>query len=280
MLQREYVLGDLRAPIYDLAVASDGSWAAVLGTQERTEVTGPALVYEKWRLIDQALVVNGTSLSMPAECRFPIVAMFDDHAVAVMDSRAEPEIANAWIVRPDGSVESEFRVGDGVNNAITVGDHLVVGYFDEGVFGSPGPNNDGIAVFNRDGSFKFGYTTEFGDNAVSIADAYAICRGEGQNDFYFDAYDSFAVVRLELDPLRQTVWPTPDRVHGANPISVRGRVAYLHGSYWQRGMLFRFDLDTSELSELGPLSKGSKGLPGGRFLAVGDAGYTVITVDE
>ncbi|NUP09157.1 MAG: hypothetical protein HOW73_24160 [Polyangiaceae bacterium] len=50
-------------------------------------------------------------------------------------------------------------MGDGVADAVSVGERIVVTCFDEGVFGGVAPSEEGLWVFATDGSLEFGYQT-------------------------------------------------------------------------------------------------------------------------
>lgn len=180
-------------------------------------------------LPDGCIVIAG------ARCRF-------------RDGEAE---RNAVVVGPDGTVQSELTLGDGIQDVQTSpGGSIWVSYFDEGVFGNYGWGRDersrpvgssGLVRFGVDGGVQWEFQPPAGHDI--ICDCYALnVDGETAWAYY---YTDFPLARVEAGRVR--AWATG--VRGARAVAVAGdRVLFAGGYRGQAGRVLvgRFGDDAVE----------------------------------
>jgi hypothetical protein len=224
----------------------------------------------------QQLLVSSTSaVKVSVNCRFPLLRRIDADTAILVDTRiARSGFINAWVLRKSGEMLSRFSVGDGVEDVLPLTNRIVVTYFDEGVYGMDGPNQEGLAVFSVDGAFQWGYHTRFRDTG-SIDDCYAACCAS-ENEVAFIPYSNFRLVILNVVDCVQVEYPIPDEVAGVGALTLSGSVAYGSGSYHHRTSIFRWQLGSSCTERVTFHSGTLRGLSQGRFIAVGTSGYTII----
>jgi hypothetical protein len=250
-----------------LGLATDGWCAAIAGQRSETDGYAP--------LSDTVLWLNGKTVTFNPPLLCPRVAVFDDHRVAIVECRItrRGEI-NAWIFSQQGVLLTEFSVGDGVEDLLATSDRLIVTYFDEGVFGFGNESgNEGLAVFGTDGRLEFGYHTQFGWSDHEIADCYAASL-DSEGRVVFCAYSSFDLVRLDLEHRTRERWETPQPLHSCHALTMLGDTCFFGGGRY--GANVRAWNLGGEWRDLGVSLGDVQGLPGGRFLALGESGYTII----
>lgn len=81
--------------------------------------------------------------------RFPVIRHLGDDLFLVADRRCKAT-DNAFIYNYNGQLMKSFFAGDGIEDILIMPGKIIVTYFDEGVYGAKGPNNEGVAVFNFD----------------------------------------------------------------------------------------------------------------------------------
>ena len=173
---------------------------------------------------------------MAVNCRFPLLRRIDADTAVLVDSRIVTSgRINAWVVRKSGETLAEFSVGDGVADVLPLANRIVVTYFDEGVYGMAGPNQEGLGVFSVGGAFQWGYQTRFRDTG-GIDDCYAACCAS-ENEVAFIPYSHFRLVLLNVVDCAQVEYPIPDQVAGVGALTLSGSVAYGSSSY-RRSSLF------------------------------------------
>lgn len=255
MKETEVLLADRDGPALDAVDWTDHGWAAIRQEAEHT-----------------ALIVDDVSTPIDAHPRFPMVRRFPDGGALVVDSRTL-DGANAWLFEPSGLLSSEFHIGDGVQDLLVSEDCIVATYFDEGIFGAPGPNNDGLAVFGRDGALQWGFHGSVGP-PVDISDCYCAAWHD-DHTVAFLPYPGFDLVLLDLRSTTHDVFRTPKAVAGAGSVSTHGKTAWFHGPYHSRALL-KWTLGAETMEPAGEYSGPLRGLSRGRFLATGSYGCTVI----
>jgi hypothetical protein len=215
---------------------------------------------------------------IPISPESPRVRWLGSDRVLVADSRSSGAAPNGHLFSSRGEVLAVFDVGDGVADLITVSDRFAVSYFDEGVFGGRAPANQGIAVFDCDGKYSWGYATRLGAEAVEVADCYCACR-HGEDRIAFSPYTSFPLVELDLGTGAQNVLVLPEGLHGAMALSTHGRYTYFYGTYASKDRLFRWAPGEEPVDlgrHVGPL----RGIGAGRFIATSERGFTLLQPDE
>src|SRR5438128_10147218 len=165
-----YKLDNLPASLYDLDITPSGGW---IGTTEYGE--------------RQSLCFDGKALPLPRPFRFPHTRAINDEVALVIDSRTRSLEKNAWMITSSGHITACFYAGDAVQDVLASSKFIVVTYFDESACTSPGIEGNGVAIFDLKGSFLFGYTSLFGDDAADVCDCYAACL-TGESSLLFFPY--------------------------------------------------------------------------------------------
>ena len=250
-------LDGLPGPVADLDLDERGDWLAVCGSDPR------------W-------IVGSGELRFPIAhaVRFPLVRWIDANRLLVVNSRTTADRANAWVLGRDGREIHHFFAGDGIKDVLVCAERVVVTYFDEGVFsGQPLPA-EGVAVLRTNGSLEFGYRSG-ARGPVDVWDCYCACL-EGRQLWFFP-YDGFPLVRLDLDTLDERVLAVPEALAGASALTSSDGTFWFHAPYADPSGVFRWRPGEHPVrvgAHPGPL----RGLTEGRFLSVGDSGYTVMSV--
>lgn len=205
--------------------------------------------------------------------RFPKLRRLNKDLFFIADSRTS-EGQNGHICTFDGQIERSFSAGDGIEDILIHHNKIIITYFDEGVYGDDGPNQDGLAVFSIDGKYEFGVNSSKG---FTIVDCYAICK-HSVNSVLFYAYGELAVYELNLNTNAIEVFETPTDFAGASAISILLDKVYLHSSYKEKRSFFEWDRNKQTVRKFGDYHPELKGLPNGKFLSFGEKGYTIIDV--
>lgn len=259
----EHRIANLPGELLDLDLAAEDQFVAIAGTDELR-----CLLFEK------------KTVSLPVFVRFPIVRIIDEETVVVVDARTDKKRSNnAWIISRSGQVRCAFFVVDGVEEVLAFKSKIVVTYFDEGVFSGMSPSGEGVAVFNTNGQLLWGYKTKFGDDSVDVADCYCACQIDSARLFFLP-YTEFPLVELNIETIHQKVYFVPEQLHGSSALSVHKDVAYLYSPYKFGEEMFALEIGSSEAKAVGRYPGPLRGLVGGRFLALGDSGYTIISLNE
>lgn len=262
IVEQEQRLANLPGLLLDLDLTATSGWVGVAGDTRQ-----------------QSLLINGQITALPQPCNHPLVRSLGDDLMLIVDIASIGPAANAWVITATGHVRTSFDAGRGIQDVLVAPQGIVVTYHDEGVFGRAGPGQEGVALFDHDGRFQWGYQSRFGATAVPIDDCYCAALTE-DGQLVFAPYVDFPLVRLDLDRVEQEVWSTPNMLHGSSALTTRGEVAYYHGPYGAWRDILRWPLGTDTPTRVGQYTARLRGLPGGRFLAIGDAGYTVITLGK
>ncbi len=225
---------------------------------------------------NKTVLTDDHKLTLDIDVRFPIIRKLNNDAFLIVDGRTAGS-TNGHIYNFTGQKLKSFLVGDGVEDIVVHHGKIVATYFDEGVLGADGPNNDGVAVFDFQGNQLFG----FNSSAVwgHILDCYCVCK-HGTNRVLFYAYTELKVYELNLDTLKVDVYDTPDDFPGTTAISSKGDKIILHSTYHDKESFFMWDRSKSEVKTIGSYTSDLKGIKNGKFLAFGDKGYTIVDPTE
>jgi hypothetical protein len=253
---------NLPGPLYDLDLAPSGAW---IGVTEPGE--------------NQRLSFSGRIVALPQHCRFPCVRAIDANTAVIIDTRTGWQEKNAWIMTSSGETKSHFYAGDAVQNVLASSEYIVVTYFDESALTSPSIEGNGVAVFSSAGEFLFGYSDSLGEKAVEVADCYAAC-WHGRSSVLFYPYTEFPLVLLDLNERTQRVWESPGEVTGSSAITAVGEVVFFHGPYKDKAGVYAWKIGSNAAERIGQYPTPLRGLPLGRFIAVGKEGYTIISAAE
>ena len=222
------------------------------------------------------VVTNYENLLIDLELHFPIIRRLNNDYFLIADCRTQ-NILNGHILNFNGQLIKSFLVGDGVQDIIIHQDKIIATYFDEGVFGSVGPNKDGLAIFNFLGEQLFGVNSRKGH--LVISDCYCICK-HGTNRVLFYAYSDLNLSELNLDTLKIDTFETPRDFLGASALTSTTDKIIFHSSYNAKNSLFSWDRNKKEVIEFGQYSANLRGIKNGKFLAFGDNAYTIIDMSE
>jgi hypothetical protein len=251
MDEHEQRLTGLSEPLAGVDLTPSGGWVAV-------SAYGP----------EQFVYFNGFRLPVPVPCRFPIVRAISDNQLILADSRAPRPQKNAWIIHAEQGVTSHFRAGDAIADIIPFETSSAITYFDE-AFGS-GEALDGMVVFDFTGRQRFHFS------AVDCYCACALSRSRLLALFYPD----FPIVLFDLTTDHETRWRAPAQLAGASAITAAGDIAFFHGTYHDHRIVQRWRIGATDVEAVGEYSGPLRGIRDGRFIATGEAGYTIVSFSD
>jgi hypothetical protein len=205
---------------------------------------------------------------------YPIIRKLKNDSILLVDARRNGNSNNGFILNSQGVVLKDFLVGDGVEDIVVQKDKIIVSYFDEGIFGNYGPNEQGIAVFDFEGNMVLGFENKYG-NRVRIVDCYALC-GHAANKILFFPYTDFPLVELDIESFEINIFAVPEELRGANAITSFKNDLFFHSPYTDDRGIFRWNLLSQIAEKIGEYSPGLRGLKNGKFLSKGDNGFTII----
>ena len=225
---------------------------------------------------NKTVITNDANVKIDIDISFPIIRRLSADTFFIADSRTENS-DNGHIYSFTGQKLKSFLAGDGIEDIIIHNDKIVITYFDEGVFGDDGPNNDGIAIFDFSGKQLFGFNSaaKYGH----IADCYCICK-HGNKHVLFYAYTELKVYELNLDTLKVVIYETPNDFSGTSSISSRQDKIYFHSSYNDKQSFFLWDRKKNKVIKFGNYSSNLTGIGNGKFITYGDKGFTIIDPTE
>jgi hypothetical protein len=111
----------------------------------------------------------------------PLIAAIDDGAALVVNPYERGD-HSAWIVSSQGDVRARFLAGTAIQQILASDRHLVITYSDESACCSSGIEGNGVAIFDTDGHYQFGYGELFGSEAVDIWDCCCACWAQYKRD--------------------------------------------------------------------------------------------------
>ncbi len=222
----------------------------------------------------QVLFFDDKLVGLPREVRFPIVAAIDERTALLVDSRTDDR-ENAWIVAESGDVNRSFFAGDAIESILASERSLVITYFDESAASSTGIEGQGLAVFDVEGNFNFGYRDCFGAEADDIVDCYCVC-WSGTERVDFLPYTDFPFITFDLAERSQQKSATPSGLHGSHALSRIGSTVYFHSPYHDKAGIYKWTIATQTAERVGVHTGPLKSYKGGQFLAVGKWGFTIV----
>jgi len=217
----------------------------------------------------------GFEFALDPAVRFPLVRFVDRDRVVVVSTRSRRDGSPSCISSLDGTTRVPLAVGDGIEDAIVLSDLIAVTYFDEGVFSGIPPSEQGIAFFDFEGHLCAGYRSLFGADAVDLADGYAACRVD-HHTIGFSAYDGFDLVCANPRARTHRARALPRSLHGASALTIKRDTAFFFSPYNSKGVLLELSAG-GVVREIGRHPGPLRGLECGRFLSIGEHGFTVIT---
>lgn len=225
---------------------------------------------------NKTIITNDHNLKIEIDFRFPIIRRLSNDTFFIADCRTE-KVNNGYIFNFNGQLVKSFLAGDGIEDIVVHRNKIVITYFDEGVYGSDGPNRDGLAVFNIEGQQEFGVNSNAGDMAIS--DCYCICK-HGTNRVLFYAYTDLKVFELNLDTFKIESFETPNDFSGISAITSTADKIIFHSSYHDKRSFFSWDRNKNEVIKFGDYSPGLTGINNGKFLIYDNNNYTIVNPTE
>ena len=255
MTETEFYIQNGNDKIFDLALFDENSFIAYSDKKE-------VITFHKRVFIER-------------EIKYPVIRFIDNDKFLLADTRTEDNKPNAFIYDFNGKLLKAFLAGDGIEDILIHDNKIVVTYFDEGVFGEDGPNNDGLSVFNIDGKREFGFNESV--QGIHIYDCYCICKHDN-NKVLFYAYDFFNVIQLNLDTFQWQEFKTPHDFEGASALTSIDDKIIFHSSYQDKKSFFVWNRNDNTVIKASEYSPKLKGLENGKFLKFGEKGFTIIDV--
>ena len=209
--------------------------------------------------------------------KFPIIRQLSDDLFLIADSRTNSEESdNCFDYDLKGNAVRHFYAGDGIQDIEVLRGKIVVTYFDEGVLGTDGPNNYGLVVFDFDGNILSKYNEKHGDQI--ILDCYCICK-HGVNRILFLPYAEFALIELNVDTWGETKYEIPEQLKGSSGLTSNSAGVIFYSPYNDKRGIYRWRPGDKKAEKIGEYSEGLRGLKNGRFISVGQKGFTIIDLN-
>ena len=151
--------------------------------------------------------------------------------------------SNAWIISRNGTIQSRFCLGDGIENCIVKKDGTIItGYFDEGIFGNYGQSDPigkcGLIAWTSDG------TAIWKNDKYPIYDCYAISLDNEEN-LWFYYYDDFSLVKTNFK--EDLAFDHPLTGSMAFSIAPCKKVFLFQGGYQEYNKFYFFSLKENNL---------------------------------
>ncbi|MFT3993962.1 MAG: hypothetical protein QM660_06615 [Dysgonomonas sp.] len=220
----------------------------------------------------QQVLTLSSSFYIYNKIKFALVRYLTDILLLVV-SRRTVKGDNAFIYNLEGELLKTFFAGDGVEDVIVVADKIIFSYFDEGVFGNPGPNNEGIAIFDFNGQFLYGFNSA---NQDMIVDCYAMCKYDNDKILFY-IYPDFPLVELNINTFKAIIYKTSDKFVGAHAMSAYQGQALFYGGYNKNQKFYLWNIWQQQAILIGEYSGGRiRGIGDGKFISVEKNGFKII----
>ncbi len=266
----DFKIENFEKPLFDIDITQSNSWIGITGHLENP--------YPRIDLGNYGSHIHfeNKSFELPKHICAPIVRSIDE-ATALVFGRSidydENNKTNAWIINSVGKVQNEFSTVWAIENVVVTKDFIVIGYFDEAAC-----YGEGLEIYDFEGKLQFGYEDFFGKDAVSIDDCYATALVE-ENKIIFFPYTEFPLVLFDIENKTQQVWETPKEVAGSKAITKCSNHIYFHSPYNDRFGIYKWKIGSKEVQKVGEYENYlTRGLPNGRFFAMNDSGYSIISL--
>jgi hypothetical protein len=208
--------------------------------------------------------------------KFPIIRQLNDYSFLIADSRTRETTSNCFIYDLNGNVLNRFFAGDGIQDIEVHRDKIIVTYFDEGVYGTNGPNNGGLVLFDFAGKILSKYNEKHGDQIIS--DCYCICK-HGADRVLFSPYIEFPLIELNLDTGDERRYEIPEHLKGSNGLTSTAESIIFHSPYEDERGIYKWRIGDKTAERIGEYSEGLRGLNNGRFISSGQMGFTILDLN-
>lgn len=222
------------------------------------------------------LVTPYETFNIKNKFRFPIIRKLQNGCL-IINMRSRNKDENCFIFDNQGILLNKFYVGDGVEDFIIQKGKIIVSYFDEGVLGAKGPNNNGISIFDINGKLLFGYNESKG--GLTIMDCYCMNKFDNQKVAFF-AYTKFNLILLDVDSYEEKAYQIPSELFGANALTCYKNKLYFHAPYNNKTIIYEWKLGNVKAIKVGEFKGRLIGLKDGKFLSYYDKSYTIIDMTQ
>jgi hypothetical protein len=216
------------------------------------------------------------SIEIPQSFGFPIIRQLTDNSFLVADSRTRERIDNCFIYDLKGNVIKQFHAGDGIQDIEVLRDKIIITYFDEGIYGSNGPGNGGLVLFDFEGNILSKYNEKHGYQIIS--DCYCICK-HGTNRVLFLPYTDFPLIELNLDTGDEKKYEIPELLKGSNGLTSTADSIIFFSPYEDKRGIYKWRIGDVTADRIGEYSEGLRGLKNGRFVSSGQKGFTILDLN-
>lgn len=218
------------------------------------------------------IIGNDFEISLNQNFEFPLIRIVDNEKFLIVDDSSKLK-DNAFLIDFFGNVLCKFYVGIYIQEIKIVKKKIIVSYFDEGVLGKSGPNNDGVSVFDFNGNQIFGYKSKYSNN--EFIDCYYMTN-YGNNKIIFYGYSDFELHELNLENLTISDFDCPPDFSGASSISTKGENIIFHSSYRDKTSFFVWNLKLKTLEKIESNEKSLIGTDNGTFFKFNKKSFTLI----
>jgi len=219
------------------------------------------------------IITPFSNFEIKTEIKFPIIRILDDELFLIIDTRTKKDKENCFVFNHNGNLKNKFYFGDGIEDVIIIKNKIIVSYFDEGVLGDKGPNNNGLSIFNLKGKLLFGYNEKHGQ--LEIVDCYSMSKF-GNQKILFSAYTDFNIVELNIITHEERVYKIPSNLCGSNSMTTFKNKIYFHSPYKDKEGIFEWELGNETANKVGNYKGNLRGLNNGKFLDFKKKSYTLI----
>jgi len=219
------------------------------------------------------IITPFSSFEIKIDFKFPTIRILNEELFLVINSRTKKDKENGYIFDYEGNLKNRIYFGDGIQDVIVIKNKIIVSYFDEGVLGEKGPNNNGLSIFNLKGKLLFGYNKKH--NELKIVDCYSMNKFDNQN-ILFSAYNNFDIVKLNILTYEEEIYKIPSILSGSNAITILKNRIYFHSPYKGKNDILEWELDSKTVNKIGTYKGQLRGLDSGRFIEFKNKKYTLI----
>ena len=217
------------------------------------------------------LVGNDFQIDLGEEFYFPIVRIINENTILIIDDNAKLKL-NAFLLNYEGAIIEKFYVGIGIEDVVIIKNKIIISYFDEGILGKVGPNNDGVSVFDLHGNQKYGYISASANH--NFMDCYAIAKFG--NNVVFYGYDDFKLRVLDLNFYKITEYETPIEFTGSKAMSTKNENIIFHSSYKDKTSFFIWNPKSKNIQIIESNEKNLNGTNDGTFYNFSKKSFTII----
>ena len=216
------------------------------------------------------------TIEIPQLFKFPIIRQLTDKSFLVADARTSDKLDNCFIYDIEGNVIGQFYAGDGIQDIEVHRSRIIITYFDEGVYGKDGPNNEGLVIFDFKGKALTKYNEKHGYQIIS--DCYCIC-SHGVNRVLFLPYTEFPLIELNLDTGDEKKFEIPEKLKGSNGLTSTANSIIFHSPYEDKRGIYKWKPGDKTAEKIGDYSEGLRGLKNGKFISTGQKGFTILDLN-